>query len=51
MAKAIILEKKGEVGGEVRPSEIVKGRYIYKERDGVSFKYSVRITPNTNGLH
>ena len=32
--KVMMVETKGEIGGEVRPSELVKGRYGQKERDG-----------------
>ena len=49
--KAMMGETKGEIGGEVRLIELVKGGYVQKERYGGSFKQTARITPNTNGLH
>ena len=49
--KSIMVETEGEIGGEIRLSELVKGRYRQKGGDGVSFKQTVGITPNTNGLH
>ena len=47
---AMMTEIKGGIGGEVRLSDLVKGRYRQKERDGVLFKQIIKITPNTNGL-
>ena len=34
----MMAETKGEIGGEVRPSGLVKSGYGYKERDGGSFR-------------
>lgn len=49
--KAMMMETKGEIGGEATPSELLKDGYGQKERHQGSFKQTVRITPDTSGLH